>query len=355
VVRVEVWDNGEQLLVINKAVETLTLTNLVTGEHEIKVVAYGTFGISGESDAIAVSVLPVETQVEFLGVDSGTQGNWEGRYGRKGWWFAGMDPELPSSIELLPANTSFWSFAESTDDPSALQRPGGDDRFAACVFGQEFTVDLNLRDGQPSTVALYVLDWGDSHRAMELSVEKIDGTVLDRHDVNSFSSGRYYFWRIQGQARFRFLSRAINAVLTGLFVDPPLTPYELWLNSQFSAAELQAGVNSLSASDSDGDGFSNALEYFLGFNPKSSEDKPKFSYTASTGWFQISLSQRTEAPGMQLSFEISEDLVHWEQVTPVKIVQKTADGSRISFNFPVSPGANRWFVRYSLVALKFLF
>ncbi len=49
----------------------------------------------------------------------------------------------------------------------ALQRASGTGRLAATWYGGTFTFDVNLTDGQPHTVAVYLLDWDAAgpHRA----------------------------------------------------------------------------------------------------------------------------------------------------------------------------------------------
>src|SRR5690606_23901619 len=74
VVRVELWDTDRELATITGSQDRLTLSNLHGGEHEIKALAYGTYGETGQSEPVRLTVMPVETKAEFLGVDETTRG-----------------------------------------------------------------------------------------------------------------------------------------------------------------------------------------------------------------------------------------------------------------------------------------
>lgn len=350
VARVELWDNNALLSSFTNAAFQLTLTNLFPGTHSLKAVAWGTFGTSNESDPITVTILPAPSRAQFLGVDDRTQGSWKGRYGQDGWWLIGDDQQAPNSLQMSSADGRLYIFSQSSSDPAALQRPYLDDRFAGCLYGApEFSVDLSLRDGQPCTAGFYFLDWEDTRRLMDVVVEAPDGSQLDRQTVTDFHTGKYLFWTVQGNVHFRISSPGVNAVVSAIFLDHAVTPYTLWRNELFNSDEVRALGTQFNSADSDGDGFSNALEYYLGYDPRSAADKPQFRYSLSGGWFQINFSQRTQPPDMALVLETSLDLVHWTRIQPTAITQPGTDANRVSFNIPAQ-SQSQLFIRYSLTA-----
>jgi glucose/arabinose dehydrogenase len=345
--KIELWDGRKLVASVTNSPLQTAMTNLLAGDHVLRAIAYGTFGVTNESDPVTVRVLPVSSAATFVGVDSLTQGSWKGRYGQDGLWMPGDETILPDVAQISSPDGAYYLFVPSGSELRALERAYSQDRFVACLFGSpEFSVVVNLVDGQPCTAGLYFLDW-DGHRAVNISVESPDGTVLDQREVTDFNNGKYFFWRVQGPVRFRLSSKWINAVVSGIFLNRSLPPFELWRNNTFTPAEVLAAGANFGSADFDGDGFSNALEYYLGYDARSAQDKPRFSYDAHGGWFEMNFSDRSEIPNMTFKVESSTDLSHWTAITPIAITQKAADGERVSWSFPME-GRTR-FIRYSLV------
>jgi hypothetical protein len=346
--KIELWD-GQKLVAssTNSPLQT-TITNFLVGDHVLRAVGYGTFGITNQSDPVTVRVLPVSSAAAFVGVDILTQGAWKGRYGQDGLWMPGDDKVVPETAEISSPDGVYYLFAPSNSELRALERSSSPEHFAACLFGSpEFSVVVNLLDGQPCMAALYFLDW-DGQRAVSVSVEAADGTILDQREVTDFNAGKYFLWRVQGAVRFRLSSKWINAVVSGIFLNRSFDAFDLWRNITFTPTEVVADGADFSSADFDGDGFSNALEYYLGYDARSALDKPRFSYSTGGGWFQINFSERSEAPDMTFKIESSTDLSQWIAITPVAIRQKAFDGERVSWSFPMQ-NKTRQFIRYSVV------
>jgi hypothetical protein len=90
-----------------------------------------------------------------------------------------------------------------------------------------FTVDVNLTDGQPHQVALYLLDWdGGGGRSERIDVlDAASGKVLDSQTAASFSGGEYLVWSLGGHVQLRITKLSgPNAVLSGLFFGPAGAP-----------------------------------------------------------------------------------------------------------------------------------
>jgi parallel beta-helix repeat protein len=169
------------------------------------------FGSAGSSPS---------TSASLTGTDSATQGSWVGQYGADGSDVIGAAAALPAYAQVSPVGQSSHTWAGSTVDVRALQKPGSSDRIAACWYASgSFSVDANLTDGQAHKVTLYLLDWDSTARAERVEVlDAATGTVLDSRDVSGFNGGLYLSYSVTGHVIFRFTQLAgANAVLSGLF------------------------------------------------------------------------------------------------------------------------------------------
>jgi hypothetical protein len=75
-----------------------------------------------------------------------------------------------------------------------------------------------------------------------------------------------YFLAFEGTTKWGYGVCVDNVSVTGDALITK-TPYELWLESHFSASDLSAGINLGPSDDFDHDGISNALEYAYGLDP----------------------------------------------------------------------------------------
>ena len=83
-------------------------------------------------------------------------------------------------------------------------------------------MNVNLTDGQIHQVALYFLEWNKKGRSERIDVLSSAGQVVDSRTLSSFNGGEYLVWNIAGNVTFRMTCLAgTNAVLSGLFFDPP--------------------------------------------------------------------------------------------------------------------------------------
>jgi hypothetical protein len=160
----------------------------------------------------------------LVGKDTTTQGSWIGTYGSQGYDYVG-NQSLPSYATVTvnsPALT--WTWSAGTPDRRALQQAGSSARVASGWYSTtSFTVNVNLTDGQVHCLALYFLDWDTTVRSEQVElVSAATGAVLDTETVSSFHGGVYLDWRISGNVIVKITRLAgSNAVLSGLFLDPP--------------------------------------------------------------------------------------------------------------------------------------
>jgi hypothetical protein len=163
---------------------------------------------------------------EFLTPDSSTQGRWIGSYGAQGYDVVGGPASLPSYATITASGESSWTWAANTTDSRALQVPGSAGGIAACWYSDSsFSVDVNLTDGRQHNLALYFLDWESNARAEQVQItDAATGLVLSTQSISSFQNGLYLDYAVSGRIIITITRTAgANAVLSGLFLDPPPT------------------------------------------------------------------------------------------------------------------------------------
>jgi hypothetical protein len=163
-------------------------------------------------------------QATYGGVDTTTQGNWNGVYGAEGYTIATGTPSLPSyltNFTVTGADTYTW--VTISVDPRAPQAGIGTNRIAATWFNSvssSFSYDVNITDGQTHQVAVYAVDWdnyqGGRVEQMQV-VDGVSGAVLDTRTISAFSGGEYVFWNISGHVKINVTALYSNAVVSGLF------------------------------------------------------------------------------------------------------------------------------------------
>ncbi len=162
----------------------------------------------------------------FVKTDTTTQGNWIGVYGSNGAEVIPDTPDLPSYATVSPSGYLTYIATTQTTDVRALQNPGGVGRVSACWFSvTSFTVSVNLNDGQSHVLSLYACDWGLKGRVEQIQIsDAATGAVLNTQTISSFTGGAYLTWAVGGNVVITVTNLAgPNAVLTGIFFDPPGT------------------------------------------------------------------------------------------------------------------------------------
>jgi len=171
--------------------------------------------------------VPVTTSATFVQTDTTTLGNWKGVYGSDGYNVINDAVSYPAYAQVSVSGQSAYTWAASTSDVRALLKAASPtDRLAACWYsGSNFTVDVNLTDGNIHRVAVYSLDWdGNNSRQERLEIlDAVSNAVLDSRDVTSYSGGKYSVWDLQGHVKIKVTHlgpAGSNAVISGLFFGP---------------------------------------------------------------------------------------------------------------------------------------
>ena len=190
---------------------------------QLRGAAAGNAGTRSLSPTATSTASPTATvAATFTSADTTTQGNWRGVYGRKGYLLAGDAQQLPVTIQVTLSGQSGYIWAASSADSRALQKastPG--DRIAACWYAStSFTIAVDLTDGQPHQMALYLLDWDRASRVENVTIlDAATGAVLDTRSISAFANGEYLVWQVRGNVVVRVTNEpgSLNAVVSGLF------------------------------------------------------------------------------------------------------------------------------------------
>jgi hypothetical protein len=171
---------------------------------------------TGNTSATSAAV-----SASFVQVDDTTQGSWKAVYGADGAAIYGDIIKYPSYAQVVFSGQNGYWWNASTADVRALQKFSQPDRIASTWFSfTNFTIDVNLTDGNTHQVALYCLDW-DTPAARANRIDVLDATtkaVLDTRTTSGFVNGRYLVWNLKGHVILRVTNVGqSNAVVSGLF------------------------------------------------------------------------------------------------------------------------------------------
>jgi PKD repeat protein len=196
------------------------------------------------------------TTAGFVQTNTTTQGNWIGVYGAAGYNVIGDAANYPSYAIVTASGQSSHTWASSTTNVRALQKPENPtDRLAACWYSfSSFLVDVNLTDSRLHPFSIYALDWDSTSRSERIDVlDASSGATLDTRTISSFSGGEYLTWNMSGHVQFRVATVAgANAVISGLFIGNSLNSNIGTLTPSHTYTQRGTYTVSLTAIDSAG-------------------------------------------------------------------------------------------------------
>jgi hypothetical protein len=206
-------------------------TGAATPSGSYTITITGSSGSLTHSTTVTAFVaVPVAAGASFSQADAQTQGTWKGVYGADGFSIANDVNSYPAYAQVALSGQQSTTWAASTSDVRALQKgaPAATDRIAATwLSNSNFNIDLNLLDGNWHRVGFYCLDWDAQNRTERFDIIDLSsGAVLDTRNISGFSSGQYLIWNLRGNVRVRvtYTGAGANAVVSGLFFDPPSPP-----------------------------------------------------------------------------------------------------------------------------------
>ena len=192
----------------------------LSGHVRVNVVTNtGNAVLSGIFFSTSATTSSTPGAANFIGFDTATQGNWEGKYGADGYSIPNSTQALPSYATFSPLDQTNYTWAANTTDPRALQTTSGG--IAATWYSNSaFSLDVNITDGKTHQVALYALDWDTYLGGRSETLQVVDATsnaVLDTRSISSFTNGIYLVWNLSGHVRVNVVTNTGNAVLSGIF------------------------------------------------------------------------------------------------------------------------------------------
>jgi YD repeat-containing protein len=180
-----------------------------------------------DANAQPIEVHSIPARATFVKTDTTTQGNWKGMYGAEGYALVGDVTSYPAYAQVSVTGAATHTWATSTPDVRALQKSaqGSADRIAATWYNStNYTIDLNLTDGQTHQVAIYSVDWDYNMRAQKVEVlDAATGALLDSRNMSAYTNGQYVVWNLSGHVKMKVSytgPAGLNAVTGGLFFDP---------------------------------------------------------------------------------------------------------------------------------------
>jgi hypothetical protein len=212
----------------NTVLSTLEFSSFHAGEYAVwNLQGHVLIQVSntGGSNAVVSGIFfdPVTPAVSYNGLDTATQGTWTGKYGAGGELIADDATNPPAYATVSLTGDVAYTWEASTTDVRALQTASGSaTRIASAYYSAtNFTIDLNLTDGNSHKVSLYLLDWDGTSRVESISIlDAVSKAVLSTETFSSFHDGEYALWNIQGHVLIQVTKTAgSNAVVSGLFLD----------------------------------------------------------------------------------------------------------------------------------------
>jgi hypothetical protein len=162
----------------------------------------------------------ISSSASFVKLDTTTQGTWSGAYGAGGYDVFQGGASLPSYAQVSVSNALGFTWQYPTPDARGVQTaPGSASRVAGCYYSAtSFTLDVNLTDGKPHSVAMYLLDWENAGRTETVRVADAGtGAVLDTRNLSNFSQGQWLVWNLSGHVKITITNTGpTNAVASGL-------------------------------------------------------------------------------------------------------------------------------------------
>ena len=224
------WDNSGRSQTIdildanNNVLDTRSMSSFVGGKYlvwnvtgHVKIRATGLSSVPVIEGIFLGGSAPTST-ASFLALDTSTQGNWKGKYGKDGYSLMGDGTLNPAYV--VPVNGGFqYTWNASTSDIRALQKAAGTGRIAAAWYGQpSFIVDLNITDQNSHQIAIYCVDWDSSGRSQTIDILDANNNVLDTRTLTGFTGGQYLVWNVSGHVKIRATGIGSSVpVIEGLF------------------------------------------------------------------------------------------------------------------------------------------
>ncbi|MCX6873739.1 MAG: hypothetical protein NTW21_08020 [Verrucomicrobia bacterium] len=163
--------------------------------------------------------------------DPATAGAWHGKYGTLAAWIAGNRINPSNGFSLATSAPVYvWNKGDANAIPRMLEQPAatpGPKQAACWTTAEKFTLSVNAPATRRYRLSVYVMDYDDGKRGMDITVKSRDRSLLDRQSatVEDTAKGVYLTWDVTGPATIQAVKTAgINAAVSGVFVDEVAKP-----------------------------------------------------------------------------------------------------------------------------------
>jgi hypothetical protein len=341
---VQFIDNGEIIGEDSEWPFEFFWENPWTGLHEVIAKSLTYFDVAAVSEPVQIDIGEPSPYAQFLGENPYNAGDWQGTYGQQGYVIAGHATNLPAFAELELDQDHIYIEADNTYDWRGLQHLNDALRILASYVGMRtINIDLNLRDGLPHLLALYLMETGPDSRTLSLNVTSENGELLDEQVASHLSTGCYYAWAVRGHIRLEVrLEVGGNAILSGLFLG---TPLEHWRALKFTPSDLRFPAISGDNADADHDGLPTLLEYLVGSSPKDPTSNA-FSIRVEGEQLLIDYVQPNYVWDVRPLLEKSTNLTEWSAYpieTVQRVDQEASQHVRLRANLPPAAGSRSFF------------
>ena len=151
---------------------------------------------------------PSGNHAEFLGLDRGTSGKWDKKYGKAGYDIVGYGRKLPeymADMGYLVRDGAYVILVRKNAGYRGLRHVDKKENHIAAYYLQkdEFVLEMTMA-GEHET-EFYCADYDNLGRCFVLSLEDGDtGEVFDKQTIEDCRGGVYLKYQIKGHVRARF-------------------------------------------------------------------------------------------------------------------------------------------------------
>ena len=175
--------------------------------------------------ALTVTAGPtLNSSAAYVGLDSATQGAWNGKYGADGFMIANGTSSLPAYGSVIVTGAPTYTWAALTPDVRALQTAkGSTDGIASSYYARTFNINVDVTDGNIHQVGLYFLDWDSTVRSQRVVImDAVTNAILDGQSFSGFQDGQWAVWNVKGSVIIQVttVNGGADAVVSGIFFDP---------------------------------------------------------------------------------------------------------------------------------------
>ena len=148
---------------------------------------------------------PASGEIDFLGEDYETQGNWKDKYGSLGYDVFGASKVLSDGIQLGYIGDNLDVYNTNSSRRVALQTPEEDGKRIEAVRTSKLHQIIDVQTAEKRMLSLYIADYKDRNCQMVVDViDAVTKRILHSKLINSFQSGIYLRYNVKGHLQFRF-------------------------------------------------------------------------------------------------------------------------------------------------------